>query len=153
MTESTSTVGVDRNLRNLTVGNESQIHYYDLSKAVKIAKTTMRIVASFKRDDVRIRTDISSKYGRRRTARTGHILHNATKTIVERAVHRREAFVLEDIRGIRCLYRRGNGQGRVYRRKMNGWSFGEAQRQIEYKARWIAYQLFVYLDVRPAVPA
>jgi len=137
MTESTSTVGVDRNLRNLTVGNESQIHYYDLSKAVKIAKTTMRIVASFKRDDVRIRTDISSKYGRRRTARTGHILHNATKTIVERAVHRREAIVLEDIRGIRCLYRRGNGQGRVYRRKMNGWSFGEAQRQIEYKARWI----------------
>jgi transposase len=25
----------------------------------------------------------------------------------------------------------------VYRRKMNGWSFGEVQRQIEYKARWI----------------
>jgi len=132
-----STVGVDRNLRNLTVGNESQIHYYDLSKAVKIAKTTMRIVASFKRDDDRTLGVISSKYGRRRTARTGHILHNATKTIVERAVQRREAIVLEDIGGIRCLYRRGNGQGRVYRRKMNGWSFGEAQRQIEYKARWI----------------
>ena len=89
MTECTSTVGVDHNLRNLTVGNESQIHYYDLPRAVKIARTTMRIVASFKRDDVRIRTDISSKYGRRRTARTGHILHNVTKTIVERAVHRR----------------------------------------------------------------
>src|SRR3989441_3703347 len=135
--ECTSTVGVDRNLRNLTVGNDEGTRQYDLSETVRIAKTTMRIVASFKRDDVRIRTDISSKYGRRRTARTGHILHNATKTIVERAVHRREAIVLEDIRGIRCLYRRGNGQGRVYRRKMNGWSFGEAQRQIEYKARWI----------------
>src|SRR5213594_1873730 len=137
MTECTSTVGVDHNLRNLTVGNENQIHYYDLSKAVKIAKTTIRIVASFKRDDVRIRTEISCKYGRRRTARTGHALHNATKTIVERAVQRREAIVMEDIRGIRSLYRRGNGQGRAYRRKMNGWSFGEAQRQIEYKARWI----------------
>jgi putative transposase len=135
--ECTSTVGVDRNLRNLTVGNESQIRYYDLSKAVKIAKTTMRIVASFKRDDLRIRTGISSKYGRRRTARTGHILHNATKTIVERAIHRREAIVLEDIRGIRCLYRKGNGQGRKYRGRMNGWSFSEAQRQIEYKARWV----------------
>ena len=137
MTECTSTVGVDHNLRNLTVGNESQIHYYDLPRAVKIARTTMRIVASFKRDDVRIRTDISSKYGRRRTARTGHILHNVTKTIVERAVHRREAIVLEDIRGIRCLYRKGNGRGRRYRGGMNRWSFGEAQRQIEYKARWI----------------
>jgi putative transposase len=137
MTECTSTVGVDRNLRNLTVGNESQIHYYDLSKTVKIAKTTIRIVASFKRDDVKTLGDISSKYGRRRTARTGHILHNATKAIVERGVRRGEAIVLEDIRGIRCLYPRGNGQGRVYRRKMNGWSFGEVQRQIEYKARWI----------------
>src|SRR3989442_15320577 len=24
-----------------------------------------------------------------------------------------------------------------YRGRMNGWSFGKAQRQIEYKARWI----------------
>ncbi|OLD08342.1 MAG: hypothetical protein AUI95_03370 [Crenarchaeota archaeon 13_1_40CM_3_52_4] len=53
------------------------------------------------------------------------------------AVQRREAIVLEDIRGIRALYQKGNGQGRKYRGRMNGWSFGEAQRQIEYKARWI----------------
>src|SRR5207249_767312 len=37
---------------------------------------------------------------------------------------------------IRSLYRRSNGQGRKYRGRMNSWSFGEAQRQIEYKARW-----------------
>ena len=81
-----STVGLDRNLRNLTVGNVDQIRRYDLSKTVRIAKTTVLIVASFKRDDVRTRTGIASKYGRRRTARTSHILHNVTKTIVERAV-------------------------------------------------------------------
>src|SRR5437899_491444 len=97
----------------------------------------MRIVASFKRDDTRIRTGIASKYGMRRTARTGHLLHTATKTVVSLAVQRRQAIVLEDIRGIRCLYRKGNGQGRKYRGRMNGWSFSEAQRQIEYKARWI----------------
>jgi putative transposase len=135
--ECASTVGVDRNLRNLTVGNDEETVRYDLSETVKIAKTTMRIVASFKRDDVRTRTDISSKYGRRRTARTGHLLHNATKTIVTLAVKWREAIVLEDIQGLRCLYRKGNGQTRKYRGRMNGWSFGEAQRQIEYKARWI----------------
>jgi putative transposase len=134
--ECVSMVGVDRNLRNLTVGNEDLICHYDLSESVRIAKTTVRIVGSFRRDDVRIRTVIASKYGLRRTARTGHILHNATRTIVARAVQRKEAIVLEDIRGIRCLFRKGNGQTRKYRSRMNGWSFGEAQRQLEYKARW-----------------
>src|SRR5438067_7971431 len=84
-----------------------------------------------------MRTGIASKYGERRRARTGHLLHTATKTIVAVAVQRREAIVLENIEGIRSLYRKGNGQGRRYRGRMNGWSFGEAQRQIEHKARWI----------------
>ena len=134
--ECTSTAGVDRNLRNLTVGNDRETHHYDLSETVRIASTTMRIVASFKRDDARIRRVIASKYGLRRTARTGYLLHTATKTVVEAAVQQRQAIVLEDIRGIRCLYRRGNGQARKYRGRMNGWSFSEAQRQLEYKARW-----------------
>ena len=125
--ECASTVGVDRNLRNLTVGNDQETRHYDLSKTVRIASTTIRIVASFKRDDARIRRAIASKYGERRTTRTGHLLHTATKTIVALAVQRREAIVLEDIQGIRALYRKGNGQGRKYRGRMNGWSFGEAQ--------------------------
>src|SRR5438093_8046091 len=135
--ECVSAVGVDRNLRNLTVGNDEETRHYDLSETVRIASTTMRIVASFKRDDVRVRRAIASKYGMRRTARTGHLLHTATKTIVALAVQRRQAIVLEDIRGIRCLYRKGSGQGRKYWGRMNGWSFSEAQRQLEYKARWI----------------
>src|SRR2546421_2444791 len=135
--ECTSTIGVDRNLRNLTVGNDQETSRYDLSKCVRVANTTVRIVASFTRDDDRTRTKIASKYGRRRTSRTGHILHTATKTIVAVAVQQRTAIVLENIEGIRSLYRKGNGQGRKYRGRMNGWSFGEAQRQIEYKARWI----------------
>jgi len=134
--ECTSTVGVDRNLRNLTVGNDKETHHYDLSETVRIASTTIRIVASFKRDDTRIRTGIASKYGERRTTRTGHLLHTATKTIVAAAVEQRQAIVLENIHGIRALYRKGNGQNRKHRGRMNGWSFSEAQRQIEYKARW-----------------
>ncbi len=135
--ECTSAVGVDRNLRNLTVGNDEETRHYDLSETVRIASTTIRIVASFKRDDARIRGAIASKYGERRTARTGDLLHTATKTIVAVAVQHRQTIVLEDIRGIRALYRKGNGQGRKYRGRMNGWSFSEAQRQIEYKARWV----------------
>ena len=135
--ECTSTVGVDRNLRNLTVGNEEETSHYDLSETVRVASTTVRIVASFKRDDARIRTVIASKHGQRRTARTGHLLHNATKTIVALAVQRRQVIVLENIQSIRALYCKGNGQGRKYRGRMNAWSFSEAQRQLEYKARWI----------------
>src|SRR3989475_2303434 len=135
--ECTSTIGVDRNLRNLTVGNDQETSRYDLSKCVRIANTTVRIVASFTRNDDRIKTKIASKYGRRRTSRTGHILPTATKTIVAVAIQQRTAIVLENIEGIRSLYRKGNGQGRKYRGRMNSWSFSEAQRQIEYKARWV----------------
>ena len=135
------TTGVDRNLRNLTAGNDREVLRYDLSKTVGIAKTTERIVASFKRDDARLRRRVSSKYGGRRRDRTSQILHKATKAIVVKAVERREAIVLEDIRGIRSLYRRGNWQGRKYRGKMNAWSFSQAQKQIEYKARWVGLPL------------
>src|SRR5207253_3868890 len=93
--ECASTVGVDRNLRNLTVGNDNQTQRYDLSKSVRIAKTTVRIVASFTRDDDRIRTGFASRYGQRRTARVGHLLHTATKTIVAVAVQQKTAIVLE----------------------------------------------------------
>src|SRR5437870_5327472 len=107
------------------------------NKSVRTANNPMRIVSSFTRDDDRIRTVIASKYGQRRTSRTGHLLHNATKIIVAVAVRRREAIALENIEGIRSLYRRGNGQGRKCRGRMNSWSYGELQRQIEYKARWV----------------
>jgi putative transposase len=44
--------------------------------------------------------------------------------------------VMEKLKGIRRLYRRGNGQGAPYRGRMNSWTFHEIQRQIEYKAGW-----------------
>jgi putative transposase len=128
---------VDRNLRNLTVGNESRVAQYDLSDTVRIAETTVDIVWSFRRNDFRIRKKIASKYGRRRRNRIQHLLHNSTKQIVAEALEYRQAIVLENIEGIRTLYRRGNGRGRKYRGRMNGWSFGEAQRQLEYKAHWV----------------
>ncbi|TMI29850.1 hypothetical protein E6H29_09755, partial [Candidatus Bathyarchaeota archaeon] len=39
--ECTSTVGVDRNLRNLTVGNEEETSHYDLSETVRVASSTV----------------------------------------------------------------------------------------------------------------
>ena len=131
-----TTCGLDRNLRNLTYGNETKVIHYDMSRAVKIAKTTNEIVSSFRRNDVRIRKRIASKYGTRWRSKSNHLLHCATKRIVERASLNREAIVIENIEGIRALYRRGNRQGAAFRGMMNTWAFSKAQRQIEYKAAW-----------------
>ena len=141
--ECSGTVGVDRNLSNLTVGNQDRVTQYDLSDAVRIADTTRRIISSFKRDDYWIRKDPSSKYGRRRRNRTQNILHNTTKAIVADALKHKEAIVLENIKGIRRLYQRGNGQGPKRRHRMNSWRYGEAQRQLVCKARWVGPPLFV----------
>src|SRR3989454_195300 len=135
--ECVGTVGVDRNLRNLTCGDEETVVQYDLSKAVEIANTTLSILSSFKRNDHRIGQRLALKYSKRRHNRTVSLLHKTTKSIVERAFEKRKAIVLENIRGIRRLYRKGNWQGRSFRGRMNSWSFGKAQSQIEYKAAWI----------------
>jgi putative transposase len=92
--ECTEAIGVDRNLRNLTVGNESRVVQYDLSDTVRIAETTVDIVGSFKRNDSRIRKKIASKYGRRRRNRVQHLLHNSTKQIVADALEYGQAIVL-----------------------------------------------------------
>jgi len=132
----TGTVGVDRNLRNLTVGNEDGVTYYDLTKTGQIAEATRQIVGSFRRNDVKVRGRISGKYGGRRKRRIAQLLHKVSKDVVQNAKRNHTAIVFEEIRDIRYLYRKGNGQGRDYRGRMNGWSFGEVKRQIEYKAAW-----------------
>jgi putative transposase len=134
--ECTENVGVDRNLENLTVGSGEQVTRYDLSKAVQITENTRLIVSSLKRNDVRIRRKIASKYGRRRAERIRQMMHHVSKIIVEKAKEQRTVFTFEDIRFIRRMYQSGNSQGRNYRYRLNSWSFAEIKRQIEYKATW-----------------
>ena len=117
--ECIDTAGVDRNLRNLTCGNEQRITQYDLSKAAKVAATTRSIISSFKRNDARIRKKIASKYGRRRRDRTNHLLHKVTKRIVEQAERRREVLVLENLTGMRNRFLRREGGTRASRGTMN----------------------------------
>jgi putative transposase len=130
------TVGIDRNLRNVIVGNEDKIVFYDIRKVVEIAETTRSIGKSFKRSDLRIKRQIGSKYGTRRRERIHQIIHRVTKEIVNNAKASEQAIVFEDITGIRRLYQRGNGQSRNYRSKMNSWPFFEIKRQVEYKVAW-----------------
>jgi putative transposase len=84
----TGPIGVDRNLRKVAVGNEEAVTYYDFSEASKIAENTRGIIASFKRDDGRVRQRLISKYGNRRQERIKRVLHLVSKDIADRAKRR-----------------------------------------------------------------
>ena len=133
----TGLIGIDRNLDNVTVASdEGDVKRFDFSEASKI-KATYRLVKShFKRNDVRIRKRVFGKYGRKQRNRVNQRLHLVSKQIVSEAKVKSQGIVMEDLRGIRKLYRKGNGQGANYRSRLNSWSFYELQRQIEYKAAW-----------------
>lgn len=129
-------IGIDRNLGNVTVGNKEKVTVYSTTKLGIIKNNTTHVVASFKRNDHRVRKRFYSKILNHRKRRVNQFLHRISKNIVNNAVKTKSMIVFEDLNGIRKLYRKGNGQGRKYRRRLNGWSFYELQRQVEYKARW-----------------
>ena len=78
--------------------------------------------------------------------RTKQYIHKISKDIVDNAVSKKAVIVLENLKGIRKLYKKGNGQGNKYRRRLNGWQFYELQRQIEYKAQWAGLPPVRYVD-------
>jgi putative transposase len=131
-----SFLGVDRNASNVTCGNNLSVVQFGLTKVEEIAKTTKQIVRSFRRNDVRIRKIIASKYGIRRTERVKQLLHRVSKEVVELAAINQGAIVFENIEGLRNLYRKGNFQGKNFRARMNSVPWHEIKRQIEYKAAW-----------------
>ncbi len=146
-------MGVDRNLDNVTTatatndGKTNKVKAYDLSKVTLIKATYREVKSHFKRNDARIRKKIYQKYGQKERARVNQILHHTSKEIVKEAKALGFRIVMEKLTGIRKLYRKGNGQGKDYRAKMNSWSFRELQRQIEYKAKWEGIPV-VYVNPR-----
>ncbi|MGA3107890.1 MAG: transposase [Candidatus Bathyarchaeia archaeon] len=130
-------IGIDRNLNNVTLASTNgSIMKHDLSGATRVKATYREIRSHMRRNDVRTRREITSKYGRKQQEKVKRILHQASKMIVQQAKTRDFGIVMEQLTGVRKLYQRGNGQGRWYRGRMNSWSYAELQRQIEYKARW-----------------
>ena len=104
--ELTGALGIDRNLRNLAVGDAASVKFYDMREVVRIGENTRSIVHSFKRLDMRTKRAILSKYGKRRRNRTQRLLHLVSKQVVRDAKASRRAIVFEEISGIRKLYKR-----------------------------------------------
>lgn len=132
----TNVIGIDRNLRNVTVGNNKSVAFYKTGKLLSVKENTSHVMSSLKRNDHRIRKRFYTKLGNRKTRRIKQFLHKISKDIVQNAKESKSMIVFEDLKGIRKLYRKGNGQGNKYRRKLNSWSFYELQRQVEYKSAW-----------------
>jgi len=119
-----------------TADSDGSILRHDLGRATEVKARCRETKSHFKRNDARIRRRVYGKYGAIQRNRVGWLLHNVSASIVRRAKEKRFGIVMENIKGIRKLYRKGNGQGTTYRARLNSWSFYELQRQIEYKARW-----------------
>lgn len=141
----TKIVGVDRNLRNITVGNDELVTVYKTNKLLSIKQNTIYARSGFKRNDQRKKTEYFKNLQNRLQNRTKQFIHKISKDIVDTAVKSKSMIVFEDLKGIRKLYRRGNGQGNKYRRKLNGWQFYELQRQVQYKSLWVGIPV-VFVD-------
>jgi putative transposase len=114
-----SVIGIDRNLRNITISTPQQTIMYKTNKILSIKENVTHVKASFRRNDRRLKSRFFAKIRGRQTRRVDQYLHKITKDIIQRAKETKSALVLENLTGIRKLYRKGNGQGNNYRRKMN----------------------------------
>jgi putative transposase len=131
-----SAIGVDRNLRNITFGNGKEIIQVNTSEMLKIKENYSHVRSTCTRNDHRIRKKVYGKLGKRQTDRIRQRIHRMSKSIVNYAKKNKAAIIFEDLNGIRKLYRKGNGQGNKFRRKLNSWSHYELERQTSYKAAW-----------------
>jgi len=112
------------------------VTYFDTTKVVAIMDNARSVARSFKRSDVRIRRILSSKHGKRRSERTRQFLNLVSKKVVKDAETHGQPVVFEDITGIHKLYRKGDGQGRSVRARMNSWPFHESGGKSSTKAAW-----------------
>jgi putative transposase len=134
-------VGIDVNEKNVTLSatNGYEHKFTTLEEVVEIKNRYREIRANIGRStrrDKRIASKLLAKYGNREKNRTVQRVHLVTKEITDYARDNQLGIKMERLTGIRKLYRKGNGQAKSYRGRLNTWVFGEVQRQIDYKAAW-----------------
>ncbi len=133
-------IGIDVNERNVTwsdsKGRTEQVDISEVAEIKERYKTIRAKIAERTQRDRRVQQRLLSKYGGRESDRTAQRIHQVTKKIVEHAKANKLGIVMERLKGIRKLYRKGNFQGRSFRGRLNSWPFHEIQRQVDYKARW-----------------
>ena len=118
-------VGIDVNERNVTASDTSGVTVvFDTSNVTDFKERYRCIrvkIGRMARRDNRISRRLYARYGTREKNRTTQALHRVSKAIVSQAKEKKFGTVMEKLKGIRKLYRRGNGQGPSFRGRMNSW--------------------------------
>ena len=124
-TQTVGEVGIDVNERNVTASDTSGITVvFDTSNVADFKERYRAIrvkIGRMARRDNRISRRLYARYGTREKNRTTQALHRVSKAIVSQAKEKKFGIVMEKLKGIRKLYRRGNGQGPSFRGRMNSW--------------------------------
>lgn len=137
-------VAVDLNLDNLTtVDTDGESSYWDTSRLSVVHESYRRVKSHFRRNDQRIKGRIWRKYARLEWERKEALIHQVSSSIVKRAASKGQAVVLEDLRGLRDMYRRRSGSSAQYLSKMNAWPFRQVLHQIAYKAEWAGLPVLI----------
>ena len=137
-------IGIDMNLENVTyVDDTRKVTVIDMSRIVSMKMKYRDVLGHFKRDDARIQKKLKQKYGKKQKNREETFLHQESKKITATG---RQIF-MENLKGIRRLYRKGNGQGTRFRFRLNSWSRFKLQEMINYKSVW--YNGFPVIYVNP----
>lgn len=92
-TKCNNVIGIDRNLRNVTIGNKDSIIMYKTNKLLSIKENTGYVLSSFKRFDVRVKKHFQQRLGNRRSRRIQQHLHIISKNIVQKAVESKSMIV------------------------------------------------------------
>lgn len=81
--------------------------------------------------------EIYAKYGKLQADKTLSEIHKHAARMIKHAKKYNLAIAIEDkLDNMQSnLYRKGNGQGRDFRFRLNSWARGEAKRQLEYKGK------------------
>ncbi len=134
-------IGIDVNERNVTASSVDgwTRRFDELGEVVEIRERYREIGAGISRKtrgDRKVAKRLLGKYGRREKRRIRSRLHRVTLQLVGYARRQKLGIKMEELKGIRKLYRKSNGQSRSFRGRMNSWAFREVQRQIDYKSKW-----------------
>ncbi|MGI0058862.1 MAG: RNA-guided endonuclease InsQ/TnpB family protein, partial [Nitrosotalea sp.] len=140
----TGYVGIDMNLENVTcVDDTGKVTVVDTSRIVSTKMKYREVLSHFTRNDSRIQKKLKNKYGTKQRNREDTFLHQKSKEIASEG----RQVILEDLQGIRKLYKKGNGQGKRFRFRLNSWSRFKIQQMLDHKSVW--YNGFPVIFVNP----
>ncbi len=118
-------VGYNLNHKSIVGSDDSR---FDLSTVARLhTEYGVRRSEFYERHPVDVRLMQKFAGSRREKERIRQTLNVVSKQIVEKAIRKREAIILERLKGIRKANKKGNGNGRDSRRRANLWPFRQIQ--------------------------